>query len=342
MALESLARHWQRVTPITWLLLPLSFLFAAISRVRRALYRARVLPVTRVPVPVIVVGNLVAGGSGKTPLVLWIARYLHGKGWRPGIVSRGHGGSLAASGGPPSGVNAASDPAVVGDEPLLLARRANCPVWIGVDRAAACKSLLVQHPEVDVLVLDDGLQHYALARDIEIAVVDGRGFGNGHRIPAGPLREPVSRLAGVDAVVRNGTAAVEGFDLRLIGTDFVNLANRSLRVESDRLGAKRVHGVAGIGDPSRFFRSLGALGLEVIEHAFPDHHPYAVRDLEFGDALPVVMTEKDAVKCESFAAAHFWMVPVDAELDDAFGAMLESKLREAKLRETSQGKRRGP
>ena len=298
------------------------------------------LPVASVPVPVIVVGNLNLGGSGKTPLVLWIVEYLRANGWRPAIVSRGHGGRIAAQGGAPTEVNEASGAAQVGDEPLLLARRARCPVWVGADRAAACRALLVQHPECDVLVLDDGLQHYALARDLEIAVVDARGFGNGRLFPAGPLREPVSRLASVDAVVRNGATAPAlqaAYAMRVEGGEFVNLATGAKATTPEALGSRRVHAVAGIGDPSRFFAHLEALGLEVVPHAFADHHPYVASDLAFGDRLPVVMTEKDAVKCNAFAEPHCWMLPVRAELDPAFGPMLEEK-----LRAILQGNRRGP
>lgn len=332
------------MTPVTRLLSPLSFLFGLAVAARRALYRARVLPATRVGVPVIVVGNLTAGGSGKTPLVLWTAEYLKSSGWRPGIVSRGYGGTIASRHEAPAEVGCGSDAAAVGDEPLLLARRARCPVWVGADRVATCRALLVQHPECDVLVLDDGLQHYALARDVEIAVVDSRGLGNGRLFPAGPLREPVSRLASVDAVVCNGqpdASAFKGYSMRLEGSEFVNLANARRATGADALGSKRVHAVAGIGDPPRFFRHLEALGFDVVPHAFADHYVFAAADLAFGDRLPVVMTEKDAVKCTGFAAPHFWMLPVRAELDAAFGAMLDAKLR-GLPRQQSREKRSGP
>lgn len=320
------------MTALTRVLAPLSFLFGVVVWIRRMLYRLRLFPVIRVGKPVVVVGNITAGGSGKTPLVLWIAQYLAAAGWRPGIVSRGHGGRIAARGEPAVEVSIASDPAAVGDEPLLLARRAGCPVWVGADRVAACRALLVQHPECDVLVLDDGLQHYRLARDIEIAVVDARGFGNGCLFPAGPLREPVSRLASVDAIVSNGAALAKAYAMRLEGRRLVRLADAGRVVDAGDLGARRVHGVAGIGDPARFFRHLESLGLEVVPHPFPDHHAFVAADLEFGDTLPVVMTEKDAVKCKLFVAAaaareRSWVLPVSAGLDPAFGALLEDKLR---------------
>jgi len=315
-------------------LAPLSFLFGVAVRVRRALYRLRVLPVIRVGIPVVVVGNINIGGSGKTPLVLWIAKHLESSGWRPGIVSRGYGGSVAAQGDSPVAVTIASEPAAVGDEPLLLARRSGCPVWVGADRVAACRALLARHPECNVLVLDDGLQHYRLGRDIEVAVVDARGFGNGRLFPAGPLREPVSRLASVDATVSNGAAFWKGYEMRLAGRRLVMLAYASRELDPGELGTKRVHAVAGIGEPARFFRHLEALGLEVLPHPFPDHHAFVASDLEFGDALPIVMTEKDAVKCNLLVGAaaaaareRSWVLPVSAELDAAFGAMLDEKLR---------------
>ncbi len=304
----------------------LSFAFSVAVAARRALYRIGVLRTERIGIPVVVVGNITAGGSGKTPLVLWVAQALAAQGWRPGIVSRGYGGRLAALREPPVEVGIAADPALVGDEPLLLARRAGCPVWVGADRVAACRGLRTHHPECDVLVLDDGLQHYRLARDFEIAVVDARGLGNGQLFPAGPLREPASRLASVDAVVCNGSSAIAGLAMRLRGDRFVRLAGGGAGAEAAALGSKRVHAVAGIGDPQRFFRHLEALGLEVVAHGFPDHHAFAAADLEFGDDLPVVMTEKDAVKCARFAQPRFWMLPVDAEPDPALGLLIREKL----------------
>jgi len=301
-------------------------MFSVAVAVRRLLYRARILPTERVGIPVVVVGNITAGGSGKTPVVLWIARHLAAQGWRPGIVSRGYGGRIASRRDPPVEVHVSSDPEMVGDEPLLLARRSGCPVWVGADRVAACRALRTHHPECDVLVLDDGLQHYRLARDVEVAVVDARGFGNGHLFPAGPLREPVSRLASVDAVVCNGDSGVQGYPMRLEGAAFVRLAGGAA-VAAPALGSARVHAVAGIGDPPRFFRHLESLGLEVVPHPFPDHHPFVEADLEFGDGLPVVMTEKDAVKCAGWAGRpHLWVLPVAAQIDPAFGVVLTRKL----------------
>ncbi len=328
MAFEHLARHWYARDAVSRLLIPLAWLFGLVVFSRRMLYRAGIFASERIDVPLIVVGNLVAGGSGKTPLVLWLAEFLLARGYSPGIVSRGYGGSASSSRAAPLEVGDGSDPALVGDEPLLLARRSGCPVWIAADRVAGCRALRVKHPECDVIVLDDGLQHYRLARDVEVAVVDARGFGNGLLFPAGPLREPLSRLASVDAVVCNGAIGVSGHAMRIVGNRFVGLDGGRTAVGAAGLGGPRVHAVAGIGDPPKFFRHLEDLGLEVIPHPFPDHHAYAPADLAFGDGRPVVMTEKDAVKCERIVAgqAHFWMLPVRAELDPGFGAVLVEKL----------------
>jgi len=301
-----------------------SVVFRLIVLGRRLLYKLRLFASYRAGVPVIVVGNLVAGGSGKTPLVLWIAELLRSKGWTPGIVSRGYGARLEA----PREASIASDPAELGDEPVVLARRSGCTVWVGPDRVRVCEVLRDQHPEVDVIVLDDGLQHYRLARDLEVCVVDARGFGNGFMLPAGPLREPRSRLRSVDAVVAHDTDVVPGYAMRLEGELLHCLADARQRRAPKEFAGQRVHAVAGIGDPRRFFVHLGRLGMKVVPHPFPDHHAFAQADLEFGDDAPVIMTEKDAVKCKRFAKPHHWVFPVHAKLDPAFGNWLQEKLGE--------------
>lgn len=272
------------------------------------------------------VGNITVGGSGKTPLVLWIAEFLKRNGFRPGIVSRGHGGSVALRHGAPREVSAACVATEVGDEPMLLAQRSGCPVWIGRNRVAAARALRAAHPDCSVLLSDDGLQHYALERDIEIAIVDARGFGNGYLLPAGPLREPVSRLQSVDAVIAHENRAVPGYAMRLEGDRFVQMCDPRSVVGAESLRGKRLHAVAAIGDPERFFRQLERLGLTIVRHPFPDHHAFRAEDLQFGDAVPVVMTEKDGVKCHRFARTGFWMFPVSAELDPAFGRWLLERL----------------
>jgi tetraacyldisaccharide 4'-kinase len=216
----------------------------------------------------------------------------------------------------------------VGDEPVLMARRSGCPVWVGADRAAVALRLRDAHPDCDVIVMDDGLQHYALRRDVEIAVVDARGFGNGFLLPAGPLREPRTRLWTVDAVVAHGTDAVKGFRMRLEGDEAHRATDARERRRLASFAGARVHAVAGIGDPERFFLHLARHGVQAVPHAFPDHHPFTAADLEFGDAAPVLMTEKDAVKCKRFAKPAHWVLPVRAALDPAFDAWLLRRLGE--------------
>lgn len=268
------------------------------------------------------VGNLVAGGSGKTPLVLWIAEFLLRHKWHPAIVSRGYGVRLDT----PRGATILSEPAEVGDEPVLLARRSGCPVWVGPDRVQVIEAMRGSDPAVDVLILDDGLQHYRLRRDIEIAVVDARGFGNGLMLPAGPLREPPSRLRTVDAVVAHGTDAVKGWRMSLEGTLLRSFTDSSDRRALEAFSGTKVHAVAGIGDPARFFHLLAKAGMQVLPHPFPDHHPFTPRDLAFGDGLPVVMTEKDAVKLRGAPGSDWWVLPVHTNIDPAFGDWLQAKL----------------
>jgi tetraacyldisaccharide 4'-kinase len=291
---------------------------------RRTLYALRLLKSTRAGVPVIAIGNLTVGGAGKTPLAIHVAELLKSKRWSPAIVSRGYGGTATT----PRGVTLAADPAEVGDEPVLMARRAGCPVWVGPKRAAVVAALRKAHPECDVVILDDGLQHYALRRDLEIAVVDARGFGNGFMLPAGPLREPKTRLWSVDAVIAHGTDKVKGYAMRLEGDELHRATDARERRAVKSFAGQRVHAVAGIGDPKRFFRHLAALGVEVVPHPFPDHHPFRARDLEFGDDTPVLMTEKDAVKCKRFASPQHWILPVRAVPDPAFDTWLQRRLGE--------------
>ncbi len=305
------------------LLIPFSALFALLSGVRRMLYRRGFKRSVRVSVPVVVIGNISVGGTGKTPVTIWLASQLRARGFTPGIVSRGYGG---LTGDTPVQVNASSDPQIVGDEPLLLATRSHCPVVVHPDRAAAAAELIAMG--VNVVLTDDGLQHYRLQRDFEIAVVDGaRGFGNGWLLPAGPLRESRKRLGTVDRVLVHLTAAdtampaelasqtekTTGF--HLITHDlFCVVGGDSQNFES--LRGKTVHGVAGIGNPERFFLSLEMRGLDVIRHPFPDHAQLTARDLAFDDEYDIVMTEKDAVKCREFATARHWYVPVDVDMHD--------------------------
>lgn len=310
---------WQRRGPLARLLLPIGALFFLLAALRRLLYRIGVKSAVRLPVPVVVVGNITAGGVGKTPLVIWLASELARRGRRPGIVSRGHGGV-----GELIAVKTDSAPAQVGDEPLLIRQRTGLPVVVGRDRVAAGRLLLAAYPACDVILCDDGLQHYRLARDVELAVVDGRGLMNGWPQPAGPLREPASRLATVDAVVANGWHGPADFQMRLLGDRIVSLDGAATRPARELMGL-RIHAVAGIGDPGRFFRHLAALGLVFDAHPFPDHHAYAATDLAFdGDAI--VTTEKDAVKFGALARLPVWVLPVTAMVEPDLAQFVLEKL----------------
>jgi tetraacyldisaccharide 4'-kinase len=309
--------HWSSRGAIAWLLWPASMAFRFVAFARRVLYHLHVLKSFHPGIPVIVVGNITAGGSGKTPLVLWIAEFLRSKGWNPGIVSRGYGGTVDA----PRAATIASEASEVGDEPIVLSRRSGCPVWVGADRVRVIEALRAANPDVDVLVLDDGLR-----RDLEIAVIDPRGTGNGMFLPAGPLREPLSRLKSVDAVVSHGARGVRGYSMELAGDLIHRMAAASDRQLAAALAGQQVHAVAGIGDPPRFFRHLERLGLKVLAHPFPDHHAFAARELDFGDQRPVIFTEKDAVKLRRAAKPNWWVLPVTAKLDPAFGEWLIGRL----------------
>lgn len=320
-----LQSQWSRFTPWQFFLLPLAGVFFLGSLVRRLSFSLGARRRHRMPVPVIVVGNLTVGGTGKTPLALWLVEFLRSQGYRPGIISRGYA-SRASS---PQSVSATSDPALVGDEPVLLARRAQCPVWVGKRRADVGRALLTARPDCNVLISDDGLQHHALQRDVEVVVVDGvRRFGNGLLLPAGPLREPLSRLKSVDAVVVNGGGPVSGeHAMQLVGDRFCQIRQPRVVAMAAEFTGKRLHAVAGIGDPARFFAHLRKLGLQVTEHPFPDHHTYQPHDLQFKDADAILMTEKDAVKCAVFAPPNSWVLAVNAEVDAAFGNEILDKLR---------------
>ncbi len=304
---------------------PLAGLFSIVSGFRSCLYRFGALRAVRLPVPVIVVGNITAGGTGKTPLTLWMAQTLLAAGWHPGIVSRGYGGQ--GHGARPVMPESVADQ--VGDEPILLARQSGCPVWVGARRAEAGRALLAAHPEVDVLLCDDGLQHLALARDIEIAVIDGaRGLGNGHRLPWGPLREGARRLDRVTAVVINGenlTALQCGaptYAMRLQAGALRNLCDPARTAALADFVGRPVAALAGIGNPQRFFDQLARLGLMPVTHAFPDHHRFVAADLPAG---PVIMTTKDAVKCAAFAHPDCWALEVDAVVEDGLqGRILDA------------------
>ena len=301
-------------------LLPLAWLFGGLAALRRAAYRHGLLRRYRSSRPVIVIGNLSVGGTGKTPLVIWLASELLARGLRVGIASRGYRGA----GGPARRIGAADDPAQTGDEAALLARRLRVPVAIGARRSAAVRLL---EPDCDVILCDDGLQHYALDRDFEIAVVDGsRGFGNGRLLPAGPLREPPARLAEVDAVVVHGA----GFSwpgalaMRLAPVAAVALAGGERRPLASFAGGT-VHAVAAIGHPQRFFTLLRDHGLNLRQHSLPDHAVIGPNQLPRSDRRPVLMTEKDAVKCRD-DRQDAWYVEISAQVEDPAAGTLLSRI----------------
>jgi len=305
----------------------LSGLYGGVVASRRALYRRGLLRPRQAGVPLIVVGNIVAGGSGKTPLVIAIVERLRAAGHTPGIATRGYGRDQP---GTPLWVDARTDAALAGDEPLLLARRTGMKVRADADRVAAARALVAAG--CDIVVCDDGLQHYRLARDIEIEVLDARRrHGNGRLLPAGPLREPLERAASCDFHVVNGGTSGE-MDTRFGEWPMRLHADSAMPLRGGRprplqlFAGQRVHAVAGIGDPERFFSMLRELGIAVVPHAFPDHHRYQAGDFEFGSDLPVLMTEKDAVKCLPFATDRFHSVPIRAELPEAFWIALLDRI----------------
>ena len=354
-------RQWQQNSLWQMLLRPLSWIFGALVVCRRALYRAGLLKRERVGVAVIVVGNISVGGTGKTPLVLALAEILARSGRRCGIISRGYARGYSrkeARGGGISNtrkqlaedfvirvVANSRDATESGDEALILAQRSQVPVYVSANRVQAARALLRDHPDVDVLISDDGLQHYALERDLEICVIDGaRGFGNRALLPAGPLREPINRLGEVDAIVINGgvdeTPLVPRADTKelpvyrmLLGRESLHrlLDGKTLTIEEgiNNFANRKIYAIAGTGNPERFFTHLGRLGLNPTDsRAFPDHHPFTPTDFADLDASIILMTEKDAVKCKSFDDERMWFMRVDAILPEAFGEFVVKRMSE--------------
>jgi tetraacyldisaccharide 4'-kinase len=334
-SLEStLTRAWLRRGPLALALWPLSLLFRLLASLRLALFRASILKSGRLPVPVVVVGNIFIGGTGKTPLTIWLAEQLRAAGFRPGVISRGHGGAEGAA----VEVTANSSAREVGDEPLLIAMRAACPVVVGRRRVEAGRRLLALHPEVDVLIADDGLQHYALQRDVEVVLFDGRGVGNGWTLPAGPLREPPSRRR--DFTVVNApeltpalAAAVGGspFQMRLGGGMAERMKDPGTRQPLAAFRGKRIVAAAGIGNPGRFFTMLRAEGLDIGELPLPDHHDFLDDPFRALCADVILVTEKDAVKCRQLENINndprLWVVPVAAQIDPLLAAHIVEKCR---------------
>ena len=325
---QKLLQIWQDKHGVAKFLRPISWFYCFIVFCRRWAYRLKIKKSTRLSVPVVVVGNLTVGGTGKTPLVVWVANYLKEQGYHPGIISRGYGGKAHHW---PQQVRPDGDPVVVGDEAILISRRTNCPMAVGPDRVIAGQELLHYHPQCDIIISDDGLQHYALKRDIEVAVIDGqRRFGNAFCLPAGPLREPMSRLKKVDLLVANGTGDKNELTMQYETSLACNLQDERKSQPLNKFKNKTVHAVAGIGHPERFFTQLEQMGIKVIPHSFPDHHPFTEDDLVFEPKHPVLMTEKDAVKCKRLSASDHWFVPVAVTVQKEFSQQLINLLGELK------------
>jgi tetraacyldisaccharide 4'-kinase len=319
---------WYTRNPLSLMLLPLAGVYCLLSIARGLGYRYGLFTELRLDVPVIVVGNITVGGAGKTPFVAWLVTWLQARGLRPGIVARGYRGRATSW---PQAVSTDTDPLLVGDEPVMLVRQTGCPVVVGPNRVAAARQLVTAH-QCNIIVSDDGLQHYRLARDFEIAVVDGsRREGNGFCLPAGPLREPRSRLQRTDLVLVRGKREPEESGFDVLPVQLVNVLDATITRPLETFSGTAVHAVAGIGYPQRFFDSLCDAGLELIEHPFPDHHDYHATDFPFTNGDPVVMTEKDAVKCHAFARDNWWYLDVAVMPDPDVVTRLEKFLTERNI-----------
>jgi len=318
---EKITQYWVKpAEQVPFALKALSKLFAFISSQRKKHYQNSPEKVYRAAVPIVVVGNIFVGGTGKTPLVIALVELLRDNGIKAGVISRGYGAKKLEQA---TAVFADSDPANVGDEPVLIAMRAACPVVVHPKRSQAIEKLLAEN-NVDVIISDDGLQHYAMARDVEIVVIDGqRQLGNELLLPAGPLREPTSRLESVDYCVVNGGVAANGaFSMELVTSGAYDLHNFSLKKDLRFWSGKQVNAIAGIGNPSRFFDALKMYDINTVECSFPDHYQYKLDDLCFSGDFPILMTEKDAVKCRRFPQGNLgggtWVVPIVANLEHSF------------------------
>lgn len=319
MLRKKIEKSWYSKSGLTTTLLPLSWLFCILVQVRRLAYHLKILRTTKLDVPIIVVGNITVGGTGKTPLVIELANLLKKQGYRPAVISRGYGGKARTW---PQQVRWDGDPTMVGDEAILIARRTLCPMAVGPDRVASAKALL-KYTDCNVILSDDGLQHYSLGRDIEIAVIDGvRRYGNESCLPAGPLREPIKRLEQVNFKITNGVAAPDEYAMTYKPQQLRRADDPAVTLDLSSLKNQTVHAIAGIGNPQRFFEQLKKSNLDIIEHAFPDHYAFVKEDLDFGEIQPIIITEKDAVKCQRFCLHNVWYQPIKAILDHQFTEQL--------------------
>jgi tetraacyldisaccharide 4'-kinase len=318
-------RIWYENHPASYLLLPFSWLYGLIVKLRKILYTSGFFETNYASVPVIVVGNITVGGAGKTPFVIWLSEYLTNKGYTPGVISRGYGRKSSSY---VQQVRHDSDPENVGDEPVLIAKRSGVPVAVASDKYEAANQL-VNMANCDVLICDDGLQHYALGRNLEIAIIDGdREFGNNCMLPAGPLREPVNRLTSVDMLISKSKEYENSFLMEYEFGDLVQLNDQDKLISINKLKGQQIHLVSGIANPDRFHSVFKEHQIHVIKHVFPDHYNYSLQDIDFNDDKPIVMTEKDAVKCAKFAKDNMWYLPVDVKFNDIFYHRIETLIAE--------------
>lgn len=307
-----LVSSWYNKHPIRWLLAPLSGVYRLIMQIRKYCYQHDFFNRYKAAVPVIIVGNITAGGTGKTPFVIWLCQQFKQAGYRPGVISRGYGGNYTQK---LMEVTPESDPTITGDEPVVISSSTQCPVIVSADRKASCEALVTHHG-CNIIISDDGLQHYRLQRDIEIVIVDGkRLFGNEYCLPAGPLREPLTRLEEVDFTVVN-SGDNHSLSMQLTHSALIKLSDQTQTKNIADFAGATVHAVAGIGNPHRFFEQLRVAGIKIIEHAFADHHNYQMSDLQFNDQRPIIMTEKDAVKCRQFCDDRTWYVATETIVSD--------------------------
>jgi tetraacyldisaccharide 4'-kinase len=306
---------WEQQSPLSWALLPLSWGFCGGVRLRQLAYRRGWLKSYRSSIPLIIIGNITVGGTGKTPFVIALAKYFINQGINPAIISRGYGGKAAYY---PQVVEKNSDPQLVGDEPVVMAQHLTCPIVVSPIRKYAVE-YIEKNYHCAIILSDDGLQHYALQRDMEIVLMGEQGLGNGFCLPAGALREPINRLKTVDFILHKNQ------DFLLKAQDLQHLTS-SKKLPLNQWANQTVHAMAGIGNPDSFFKQLQAVGVKIIPHSFPDHHRFKPSDICFNDHLPVVMTEKDAVKCRAFATSQHWFLPVETEISEHFFISLREKL----------------
>ena len=306
------------------LLFPLSAIFFLIFFIRKYLYQFNFLKSFKLNVPVIVIGNITLGGTGKTPLIIHLAKELKKNGYYPGIVSRGYGSRVIGA----IEVNQKSNINEVGDEPILIQKHTHMPVFVSKDRAMAAKALIKKYKKIDVILSDDGIQHYRLMRDVEVLVIDGtRGFGNGYLLPAGPLRELKHKLNDVDAIVCNHKKVIDGSYLMKYKSEFLINLKTKQKIPLSEVSLSNIHAIAGIGNPDRFFNDLKSLGLVFNSSAYQDHYRFTKKDFKTMAGKNIIMTEKDAVKCEKFAQDNFWYLPVDVDINSKFTNVILKKLK---------------